>query len=127
MANEITATISLLASKGGASINTVGSSGAAAKSFDMTGVDMASGTFNVGTSPDEAIPIPGDLATAKYLYIKNLDATNYVEFSYGTGGSFAAVVRIDPLAAVMFRPTSTTCYLKANTAACDVYWAAVEV
>lgn len=126
MANEITAVCSLSASKGGASINTVGSSGSATKQFDMTGADMASGTMNVGTT-DEALPIPADIATCKMLFIKNLDATNYVEFSYATGGSFVARVRIDPGASVMFRPTSTTCYVQANTAACDIFWAAVEV
>jgi hypothetical protein len=126
MANEITAVVSLSASKSGASINTVGSSGSATKQYDMTGADMASGTANIGTS-DEALPIPADIATCKALFIKNLDATNYVEFSYGTGGSFAAVVRIDPGMSVLFRPTSTTCYVKANTAACDIFWAAVEV
>lgn len=126
MANEITQVVSLLASKSGASINTVGSSGSATKQYDMTGADMASGTMNVGTT-DEAIPIPADIATCKLLYLKNLDATNYIEFSYGTGGAFAAVIRIDPGMAVIFRPTSTTCYWQANTAACDAFWAAVEV
>lgn len=127
MANEITAVCSLLASKGGASINTVGSSGSATKQFDMTGSDMASGTMNVGNGADEAVPIPADIGTCKLLYLKNLDATNYIEFSYGTGGGFSAVIRIDAGMAVMFRPTSTTCYVKANTAACDMFWAAVEV
>lgn len=126
MSNEGSAVISLSASKGGASINTVGSSGSATKQFDMSGGDMASGTMNVGTS-DEAIPIPADIGTCRYLFLKNLDATNYIEFSYGTGGSFAAIIRIDPGHSVIFRPTSTTCYAQANTAACDMFWAAVEV
>ncbi|HVK10862.1 MAG TPA: hypothetical protein VM597_18985, partial [Gemmataceae bacterium] len=41
-------------------------------------------TQNIGTS-EEAITL-GDGGTIKELYLRNLDATNYVEIKTGTGG-----------------------------------------
>jgi hypothetical protein len=126
MADEIRVSCSLSASKGGASMNTVGSTGSASFVDDMAGADMGSWTQAVGTS-DEALDIPPDIGTCKYLFIANLDSTNYVELSYASGGSFVARVRIDPGGVALFRPVSTTIYVQANTAACNIFCGAVEV
>lgn len=121
MANEISISASLSVNKGGASL-----SRAIAKSFDMGGDDLGQGTQLIGTS-DEQLVLPADISTAKVLVLENLDATNYVELSYGTGGSFVAEIRLDANGGfAVFRPTSMTIYLKANTAACRVKWDVVE-
>lgn len=127
MADEIRVSCSLSASKGGASINTVGTSQGASFSFDMTGTDMGSGTQAIGFAADEQLVLPADVGTIKYLFLYNLDATNYVELSYATGGGFVSRVQIDAGCPVLLRPTSATIYLKANTAACNIFWAVVEV
>ena len=59
----------------------------------------------------------GDL---EFVYIRNNDATNYVQLSYDTGGSFAAkkFLTLLPGESVAFRPKSNTIYAKADTAAC---------
>ena len=127
MADEIRVTAALSASKGGASINTVGSTGSSSFVDDMTGADMGSWTQTIGFAADEAVNIPGDIGTCKYLFVANLDATNYIELSYATGGSFVARVRVDPGGIALFRPTSTTIYAQANTGDCVCFFAAVEV
>lgn len=120
MANEISASVSLTALKNGASLTR-----SVSKLFDMSGDDMGSGTQDIGTS-DEQLVIPADITTARKLLIENLNATNYVELSYTTGGGFSAAIRIDANDFAFFRPTSLTIYLKANTAACRVQWSIVE-
>jgi hypothetical protein len=120
MSNEIQAAVSLFASKNGASL-----ARSISKVFDMSGDDLGSGTQEIGTS-DEQLVLPADIGTGKLLLIENLSGANYVEFSYGTGGSFSAVVRIDPNGFSFFRPTSLTIYLKANTNPCRVQWSIVE-
>ena len=58
MANEITIALSITASKGGASVNSVGTTGPATASYDMTGADMSSGTVATST-PTAALSVGG--------------------------------------------------------------------
>jgi hypothetical protein len=127
MSQEIQATISLIASKAGISI-----SEAYSLVFDMAGDDMGTGTQLIGTA-DEQIVFPPDVASAKLLGIVNFDATNYVQISYGTGGSFSSFSRLDaapsagsPGGIYFGKPESLTIYAKANTAACRIKWFIVE-
>jgi hypothetical protein len=124
MANEVTATSNLFASKGGAVIGTA----AITLQRDMAGNDMVQATQTIGHSADEALNL-GDVATGGYydLEVYNRDATNYVELSNATGGSFAAGVwcRIPPLWTSRVHRTGVV-YAKADTAACDVTVRAVE-
>lgn len=121
MANEISAAVALVVAKNGASV-----SRSISKQYDMAGDDLGHGTQLIGTS-DEQLVLPSDITTGKLLLIENLDATNYVELSYATGGSFVARIRIDADGFAFFRPTSLTIYLQANTAACRIQWHLVEV
>lgn len=121
MSAEISAALSLVVSKGGATL-----SRSLAKNFDMAGDDLGQGTQLIGTT-DEQLVLPSDIASAKLLLIENLDPTNYVEMSYGTGGGFSAVSRMDANGGFYFgRPSSLTIYLKANTTACRVKFDIVE-
>ena len=69
--------------------------------------------ITVGTS-EEAVAL-SDVATLGYAFIKNLDATNYVEF-YRTTGDAAPTIKI-PAGGWCFVPLGgSTLFAKANTA-----------
>lgn len=80
------------------------------------------GYVTIGTT-EESIAF-GELGTLGWLFMKNLSATNYVEWGFATtvyGGRLEAgeiaLFRLNP---------STTLYLKANTAACKCVVYALE-
>jgi hypothetical protein len=119
MANEITQSINLSASKGGATVSI-----STSKRINMTGDDMLQGTQVIGTSAEtlalgEISGAPGNLA------IKNLDATNFVEIG-GDSGLTVFKIKIAPGEACIFQPTSATLYAQANTAAVRVSVIAIE-
>lgn len=80
------------------------------------------GVANIGTT-EETVSL-AELSTYGYCCIRNLDATNYVQFGFSTtvygirlkAGEFA-VFRLEP---------GCTLYAKANTAACKVAIYALE-
>lgn len=80
------------------------------------------GYVTIGTS-EESIAF-GELGTLGWLIMRNLDATNYIEWGFATtvyGGRLeageSAHFRLNP---------STTLYLKADTAACKALVYAIE-
>ena len=124
MANEITLTAGLTASKTSGAI----ASGTLTKQQTMTGDDMVAGTQLIPTS-DEAL-ILGDITGAPgALMIKNLDTANFVELSLATGANFDAsrflILRAGAIC--LFQPQSATIYAQADTAAVRVQVWAVEV
>jgi len=121
MASEISAAVSLNASKGGATVTASGT-----KTADMAGDQMITNVQAVGTS-SEALVL-GDVTTLGYLLIKNLDATNYVEVASDT--AFGASDIISKLLAgdiMLVKSPVATLYVKANTAACNISVTAVEL
>lgn len=118
MANEITTSVSLSASKGGASV----ASGTKSKNFDMTGADMQQGTQLVGYAADEEIVINADVGTEGVVMITNLDAANPIELSYDTGANFAAYkfAKVRAGQSILFQPayptSKTKIYGQATTA-----------
>lgn len=120
MANEITQTVTLSASKGGAT-----ASMSTTKRITLTGDDMIQSTQVIGTSAEtltlgEISGTPGNVA------IKNLDSTNFVEIG-GDSGLTVFKLKINPGEAALFQPNSGTIYAKADTAAVRVQIVAVEV
>lgn len=88
-----------------------------ATSFNQAAVGGPTpGYITVGTT-EESTAFP-ELTTEGWLFMKNLDATNYVQWGFATtvyGG------RLEPGEVALFRmEPSVTLYLKANTAACKV-------
>ena len=86
--------------------------------IDMTGTGGPTpGFISVGTT-EESTTFP-ELTTEGVLYMKNLDATNYVQWGFSTGvyggrmkpGETAGPFRMEP---------GLTLFLRANTAACRV-------
>ena len=121
MANEITYSVSLQASKSGAVI----SSGTQSDTVDMTGGDVLAATQNIGTSNEQidVASITGDCR----IIIKNIDATNYVEVFKDNGNAHLLSKLAAGEACLLTQVPSGSLYARANTAACDVMIWACEV
>lgn len=80
---------------------------------------------NVGTS-EETFTIDADIGSVREVAIVNTDDTNFVDIGLTTSGQYG--IRIDPGEAVLLTmvPTIGTIYCKADTAACEVLFVAVE-
>jgi hypothetical protein len=88
------------------------------------GTDFIAATQEIDTSAEQ-IEL-GDLASAAYLMIRNLDATNYVEIdNVNTIDNFPQ--KLLPGTFVILRPQGVTLYAKANTAAVQIQLLAVEL
>jgi hypothetical protein len=86
---------------------------------DITGDAFTHEVQGIGTSEEE-LAQGADLGTPGYVFIKNLDATNYVEVG-STTGVYDIKLKAGEIA--VYRHNSATLYAKANTAACNVeYW-----
>lgn len=93
-------------------------------SVDQAAVGAASGVQAVGTSAENIAG--GDVSTPGYLFLKNLDATNFVDIGKDNTG-FVAVGRMEPGETACFRVSaSTTIQLKADTASCNVQYLLLE-
>ena len=118
MANELSIRVSLSFEKSSAQV----------RRSDGISVDVAGDAFthevqSVGTS-EEALAQGADLGTPGYVWIKNLDGTNYVEV-----GSTTGVYDIKLLAGqiALWPHNSATVYAKANTSACLVEYIIIEL
>jgi len=117
MANELSVSISMSFSKGGAKIN---------KSYSdavtVTGDSFVSGILSIGTSEEELTQL-ADLETPGYTLLKNLDSTNYVEFGSTTG---VYDIKLQAGEIAVYRHNSATLYAKANSSACLVEYTIIE-
>lgn len=91
--------------------------------FTVTGTDMTTGTQLIGTS-EEALAFSADIATPGYLFVKNMDATNYVEIRNATGA--ASTIKLKAGEFALFRISGTAPYAIANTAACRIEFVVIE-
>lgn len=119
MAKEIKFSVDLSASKGGASVS-LRTSG----TLDMAGDDMLQTTQVIGTTA-ELVGLGEITGTPGMIAIQNLDATNFVEIG-GDSGLTVFKIKIPPLKAALFTPTSGTIYAQADTAACRIMVVASE-
>lgn len=91
-------------------------------SVDQAAAGAAAGVQNIGTS--EETLSAGDLTTKGWLFIRNLDGTNYVQVGFSTG---VYGIRLEAGEPAVFRTEpAATVYLKANTAACDIQYQWLE-
>ena len=118
MANELTLTATLKFDKSTKSAD-VGKTGL---QLDVTGGDYITKTQVVGTS-QEAIVI-GEITTPGYMFIRNLDATNYIEIRDGSSG--ADVVKVRAGGVALFELATATPFAIANTASCEVEYTIIE-
>lgn len=124
MADEITVSVQLEASKGGAEE----SYKPQAFTFDQATKGVFKGTIPVATS-ETTISFTG-LTSPCTLLMYNLDATNYVDWGldnttmqaigrlYPYGTSFPSIITLKP---------GVTLKMQANTGACDVFIIALEL
>jgi len=115
MANELRIEAQLEYSKSGVKQN----------KHDSAYVDVSGDSFThvvqeVGTS-NELIVIGSDVGTWGYVYLKNLDSTNYVEV--GLTSSYSIKLKAGEVA--MFRAAAAL-YARANTAAVDLEIIVIE-
>lgn len=119
MADEITQTIRLTATKNGALIGL-----STSKTTTLVGSGMFQNTQTIGTTAE--LVSFGDLAGApSQLLIRNLDPVNFIELG---GDSGLTVFKLALLAgeAMLVRMSSGTLYAKANTAAVLIQIGATE-
>lgn len=87
----------------------------------LSGTGMAAGFQAVGTAAENLDIGDVDLTNGGHLVMRNLDATNYVQFGKDSTG-FVAVTRL-PVSGFyqyVFIDPGVTPQLKANTASCKV-------
>jgi len=120
MANEGYFTVTLKATKSGATVDHTVS-----KRFSMTGAEMIQATQNIGTTA-ETVSFGGITGAPQMVLIHNLDSTNYVELG-GDSGLTVFKIKILPNSPALVTLSSATLYAKANTAACNILVEAVEI
>ena len=118
MANEISVSIGLYASKGGMKVQRSES-----KTITMTGDAITHEIQEVGTTEEE-LAQGADLGTPGVVFVKNLDATNYVEVGCVTGQYSIKLLAGE---SCIFRASAAAVYAKANTAACNVEYIILEL
>jgi hypothetical protein len=92
------------------------------KTVSMSGGDHLSGTQNVGTSWE--VLTLGEIGTRGFCFVKNLDATNYVELNSDDAPT-NATIRLEAGEFTLFRAGQVNTNLRgrANTAAVNVqFW-----
>lgn len=80
------------------------------------------GTLSIGTV-EESVAFT-ELTGEGYVFLKNLDGTNYVQWGFATG-VYGGRLKANEVALFRLEP-GTTLYLKADTAACLVQINAYE-
>jgi hypothetical protein len=91
----------------------------------QTGKHCICNVQNIGTGA-EALVL-GDCATMGYLFVKNVDPTNYVQLGLDSGVSTQVFAKLKPNEFCLIPCNQIPIYAKANTAACDVVVAAAEL
>lgn len=112
MADEITYSVEMSVSKGGAAVN----SGTLSATVDMTGVDVAALTQSIGTS-NEQIDVGPDITGDCRVVIKNLDGTNYVEIFKDNANAHLLSKLPAGESCLLTHVPSGSLYARANTAA----------
>ena len=84
---------------------------------DVSGDNYICNVQNIGTS-EEALTL-GDVSAGGFMFLQNLDATNYVEIRPAQG--VADLIKMKAGEPALFRLTGDASpYAIANTAACDL-------
>lgn len=111
MANELTVTTSLSYSKTNDTVNRAKSC-----TVTVTGSVRHGGVQTIGTS-EEALAL-GDVSSIGWVYIQNLDGTNYVQIAAIPSEKFT--IKLKAGEACAFRSSGNTVYAMANSAAVKV-------
>lgn len=125
MANEIKATASLQCTNG--SVVVLPQVGASQMSLTQTTLGGGGpGFLSIGTS-EEDITLT-DITNCGWVWIENLDTTNFVKYGPKSAGAMIEFGRLMPSTRHLFQlaPTGVTIRAVADTAACKVHVYALE-
>ena len=125
MADEITVTCSFVAQKGSGYARSV--PGFSSYTVDMVGSAIATDTPTLATTVEQTLDFSSAaIGTVGMVFVMSnstltydsVTPTNYLELSYGTGGSFAGAVfaTLRPGEAIAWRTKQDLVYVKAVTA-----------
>lgn len=121
MANEITHSSSLSFLKDGVSGNTMA---VARSQYTVTGYRYFRQVQSVTTS--EAALQLGSLASLGWCFMKNLDATNFVQVKTATAGALMLKLKAGESAVFRFGSGVTAPFIIADTGTCKVEYMIVE-
>jgi hypothetical protein len=114
MANEIQMAATLVVNRGGLTLTGTGNA-----FITQAGTPSIGDTQNISTTT-EALAI-GDITNIGYVFVKNLDPTNYVQLGLNTPvADVDAMITLLPGEFAIFPTRIETIYAKAHTGACDV-------
>jgi hypothetical protein len=109
MADELNLVLSINFSKGNAEI-----SRSISKDVTITGDAYNSAVQSIGTSEEE-VAQGAEVGTPGFVFVHNMDATNYIEIGSTTG---VYDIKLKAGEWAIYRHNSATIYAKANTGAC---------
>ena len=91
--------------------------------FDQASAIGSGGIQSIGTATNAEFIALGDVTTASFAFLRNLDTTNYIDVGTGTGTSFIAFLRIGPgkFATCWLHPTNAPS-ARSNVAACNLWY-----
>lgn len=118
MANELTISATLKYKKGDRKVE-VGKSGI---QLDVTGTDFIQKTQTVGTNVEDLDL--GDIGTPGYMFVRNLNSTNFVSIRHGASGDNVVKVRAGGVA--LFELASADPQAIADTAAVEIEYTIIE-
>lgn len=114
MANEITITASLQLKNG----NLEDDRKLTRLQANQAAAASNGGTQSIGFAAHEAIAL-GGVATAGYVYVRNLGPTNFIEIGVDATGTFHPTIKLFLNEAALFR-AGAVLYAKADTAAVKI-------
>lgn len=110
MANELTVTSAISFTKAGVQIDK-----ASSPQVSVSGTPYQGSVISVSTT-EAALPL-GNVSTLGYLWLNNIDATNYIEVGVVVSATFYPVVRVNRGESAVFRlAQGITPYVRAHTA-----------
>lgn len=122
MANEASIVTMMTFAKG--NVSSIARGSATAFTLDVSGAKYHAGVQNIGTS-EEQIDF-GDITNPGVCWLKNLDATNYVEIRSGTGAADLMKLKAGQVAVFQFAADCTAPYALANTSSVNLEVLLVE-
>ena len=95
---------------------------------DSTYIDVSGESYNksiqvIGTS-NEQIGVASDIGTYGYMFLKNLDSTNYIEIADEDATNYFCKLKAGEFA--MFRAADADYWARANTASCNLEVTVIE-
>tara|TARA_R100001129_G_scaffold30855_3_gene20378 strand:- start:2695 stop:3054 length:360 start_codon:yes stop_codon:yes gene_type:complete len=90
---------------------------------DVSGDSYSKTIQEIGTS-NEQISVVSDIATYGYIFLKNLDSTNYIEIADENDSNYFCKLKAGEFS--LFRAADSTYWARANTSACNLEVTVIE-